>query len=217
MTNFNMMPLFCSPIAVTEIDKDVCNSLKNLASKVTWFARDKKRDEGYSVSKDTNILVPDAETTGGGKAINTKNNLYNYFAAYCQNYIKELSFDCDIQLTTSWFSRTEPGGSSGHISNYNSWYTAVVFFDEEYSKDCGDTEFYRESHGPFPTSDPSKYNIYSADYFPLLPQYRAMIIYPSSLKYRINVNRSNEFRRSFQFNIMPKGRIGTGEYVFDYK
>ena len=217
MSTFQMMPLFCSPIAVTEIDKNVCNSLKNLASKVTWFAKGENQHVGFSISKENNILVPDAETTGGGKAILTKNNLYEYFLAYSQEYIKELSFDCDIQLTTSWFSRVEPGGLSHQISNYNSWYTAVVYFDEEYSKDCGDTEFYRESHGPFPKSDPSKYNIYSADYFPLLPQYRAMLIYPSSLNYRINVNKSKEYRRSFHFTIMPKGRIGTGEYVFDYK
>ena len=141
------------------------------------------------------------------------------FTAICPEgkYIKELSFDCDIQLTTSWFSRTEPGGRSGHISNYNSWYTGVVYFDDEYDKNCGDTEFYRESHGPFPSSDPSKWNIYSADYFPVRPQHRAMILYPSSLKYRINVNNTNQHRRSFQFNIMPKGRIGNGEFIFDYK
>ena len=204
MANFNMMPLFCSPIAVTEIDKDVCKQLREISSKVTWFAKGEQKDTGFSVSKNKNIL-------------DSENGLLKYFSSFTEEYIKELSFNCDIQLTTSWFSRTEPGGRSGNISNYNSWYTAVVYFDEEYSKDCGDTEFYRDSYGPFPVSDPARYNIYSADYFPVLPQHRAMLIYPSNLKYRINVNRSKELRRSFQFNIMPKGRIGNEEYLFDYK
>ena len=204
MANFQMMPLFCSPIAVTEIDKDVCKQLKELSSKVTWFAKGEQRYLGSSISKNTNIL-------------NSNDDLHKYFLNFAQEYIKELSFNCDIQLTTSWFTRINPGGFSGHISNYNSWYTGVVYFDDEYDKNCGDTEFYRESHGPFPKSDPSKYNIYSADYFPVRPQHRAMIIYPSSLKYRINVNNTNQHRRSFQFNIMPKGRIGDGEFIFDYK
>lgn len=200
MKTWSIAPLFVQPIASTEIDKDVCEKIKEFSEDQFWFADDRSLAYGSAMSKDMQVLNKHAEVR-------------SYLKQVADDLITQLGYDCDTQITTSWLSKVNPGGEIPGKTIYNSWYTSIVFFDE-YDEKCGDTEFYVDPQGIHVV--PDQWNHWTAPFISLTPAPAHMMMFPSYVKHRVLRNETEDDRMCLMFNIMPKGLTGSSESTYSY-
>ena len=199
---WEVLPLFSKPLAISTIDDKVSEKLKSLCGEVTW--EDDNSETGYNGgwSSNRNILDDHIE-------------LKSYFENFSKTCILDIyEYSTDIQVTTSWFTRTLPNGYTKNHSHCNSWFSAVVYFDE----------YEEESNKLILNTDPPRLlvnkksdNIFNGYSLTVPPRKNLMVLFPSEMRHETDLNKSNQIRYCLAFNIMPKGDSGIGDSFYTYK
>lgn len=198
----NIFPLFSSPLAALKIDGDF-SKIKKSVSKIKY--RGTVADDASSSSISENLKILD-------EFPEEKDLLLKAWNGYKDNFLK---FDTtEFEISTSWITKTSPGGYSQFHNHRNSFYSAVFYFDDILG---GNIEF--ESMGIFPSqlmvNDPSEWTVYNCRNFEYSPAKNVVLFFPSYVYHRVNKNTSAKNRYSLAFNIFPVGKFGEGDSYVD--
>jgi len=147
------------------------------------------------ITKDKNIL-------------NNLPNVKNYFEKIIHNSIKEIGYNVDIKIGTSWGTLCRGNLLSEFHNHSNYWLSAVYYPHGSENK----IQFRK----PIPSNwqinteiqNPNYTSFTSTDYTKINNQ-GTLIVFPSYLQHRI-INQSEE-RYSIAMNINPIGEIGTDD------
>jgi len=113
-----------------------------------------------------------------------------------------------FKITTSWIAKVDEGKESNWHNHNNSFYSGVFYINVE--KDMGDIEFHNFENSRFLINAES-YNIYNSKRFLITPKNKDLIFFPSELYHKIKNNNKKDSRLSVAFNIIPTGKIGSGD------
>lgn len=199
---WDVTPLFSKVLSIAEIDNNTCSNLQKICSAVSWI--DDNQETGYLSGYSENREILD-------KYLGIKQYL-NSVSLSCIKGI--LNFDTEIQITTSWFTRTFPNGYCTEHSHCNSWYSAVLYFGDY---DDSSSKIMFKTDSPRILVDQIKNNFLNSTWLTLSPQQGMIIIFPSEVRHLVTPNNSENIRYSLAFNIMPKGTVGKGDSSFTYK
>jgi len=113
----------------------------------------------------------------------------------------------NYRIFSSWLTKTEPRGFSDSHTHTNSWLSGIY-----YPKgDPGfNIRFFHDTGRTFSTP-PTKNNIYNSTDWTVVPQDNFLILFFSQLRHKIMPNQSTKDRFSLAFNILPRGKFGTGD------
>jgi uncharacterized protein (TIGR02466 family) len=115
---------------------------------------------------------------------------------------KDLEYDPNFKITTSWFTKTEKDYSSNYHYHSNSFYSGVFYFGNHFS---GITFKNREyKHWDIPCQS----NVYNGDIATIMPEKGTLLLFPADMQHKIDISQSSEPRTSIAFNVIPAGRIG---------
>ena len=196
-------PLFSSPLASIDVRVD----LSRLAE-IQQFEYQKTNEIG---SRETYI-------TKNNKVLNyyqaEAEMLLEYFCYYKDEHLKFLS--TDFRITTSWGTKTNPGGYSQYHNHKNSAFSGVFYYDDVSG---GEIEFASTNLDPqsFQFNTPSEVNILNAKLFPYTPRKNTLLFFPSYLIHRVTTNKSPNARYSLAFNLIPTGEISAGDSSVSFK
>ena len=122
-----------------------------------------------------------------------------------------LGYQNRFEITTSWITKTTKDVSSAYHNHKNCAFSAVYYFDQ-YDDESAKIDFLN------PLADLSSYilnvkdlNPVTANYVSIEPSEKCLTIFPSYLKHRIGVHKSDKPRYSLAFNIVPIGNYGGGD------
>lgn len=199
---WQVTPLFSSPISLTKIADNACIDLKAICSEQEWTEDEEGSGQNGSVTKNHFVL-------------DTNEELKKYFEDLCRSLIRGvLAYDTDIQITTSWFTETRENGSCVEHVHCNSWYSAVVYFDD-YDQDSSKIQFLGQSGNICPMST-FQYNFFNARTWDVQPETGLMLMFPSESRHKVLKGSNSKKRYSLAFNIMPKGKTGENDSMFTY-
>jgi len=193
----SVLPLFSSPLASIDVRVDL-SSLNQLKQ--------------YDFRKTNEIGSNETYITLDNKVLDNflleKEMLLEYFYYYKNEHLK--FHTTDFKITTSWVTKTNPGGYSQYHSHKNSAFSGVFYFDDITS---GQIEFASVNLDPqsFQFNTPSEINMLNAKLFPFTPRKNVLLFFPSYLIHRVTQNQSSSARYSLAFNLIPSGEIIAGD------
>jgi len=191
----NVIPLFPSPLGIIDIIED-CSNLKKIITNYDFEPTTGSTSKACFITKDLNILESFPKE---------KNIILNYFEIY-KNYVLKLD-NQKFKMTTSWGTKTEPGGYSQFHNHQNCTYSGVFYFDE---MSGGNIEF--ESYGIYPQqillNNPTEWNTFNSKSWMLTSKKNMLLLFPSYLYHRITENTSLKNRYSLAFNFFPIESFG---------
>ena len=193
----NVMPLFPSPLGGVEVTED-CSNLKKIIS-YNFNPTVGSGSHNCFVSDNLNILEDFPEE---------RDIIIKYFNLYKNDALK--LEDQEFKMTSSWATKTKPGGYSQFHNHQNCMYSGVFYFDE---MNGGDIEF--ESYGIYPTqlllNNPTEWNVLNSKSWVVTSEKNMILFFPSYLYHRITPNISMEDRHSLAFNFFPVGSFGVND------
>lgn len=199
---WEVLPLFSKPLAISKIDSKISEEIKSLCNEVQWEDDDIETGYNGGWSSNRNIL-------------NNHIDLKSYLINFSRSCILDIyEYSTDIQITTSWFTRTFPNGYAKNHSHCNSWFSAVVYFDE-YNDDSN--KLILNTDSPRILVNKSSDNIFNGYSLTVPPEKNLIVLFPSELRHETTINKSKNIRYCLAFNIMPKGSSGIGDSLYSYK
>ena len=203
-TSVNIFPLFSSPLAALKIDGDF-SKIKKSVTKTKYRKTIATDAPGSQISENLNILDNFPEE---------KQLLMDTWNGYNKNFLGYTT--TDFQITTSWITKTAPDGHSQFHNHRNSFYSAVLYFDDILG---GNIEF--DSMGVLPkqllVNDPIDWTIYNCNSFTYTPEKNVVLFFPSYLYHRVTTNTSGKNRYSLAFNLFPINQFGEGDSSVNIK
>ena len=199
---WNVTPIFATPVLNTFVDPSICKDLKRVCTQMKW--NEDTWETGYKsgASKETYVLH------------GMDRSVVKYFEDLFNESVKNiLGYHTSIQITTSWFTKTYPGGFAAEHTHTNSWYSAVLYFDD-YDDDSSQLKLI--ANPPTINVQTHDLNLFSAGTYLIPPQKNLMVMFPSTIRHLVTKNNSDETRYSIAVNMMPKGPCGSGDSVHHY-
>ena len=195
MKNHKLYPIFSKPIYVNNIDYDV-KKIYSQFKKTKWRNVEKNSSEkGSSSSTDLFILnkKPYREI---------RKHIEKHFKKYANEI---LEWDQNFDITTSWLTKTLCGEKSRYHNHNNCMYSGVLYLKTPKTK--ARIKFQNYENKRFHLI-PKKYNLYNYVEFFLDTLPGDIVIFPSEVFHKIDLNETNEERISLAFNFIPVGTIG---------
>ena len=138
------------------------------------------------------------------------------FTHISNRLIKEgLNYDNQLEISSSWFTKTHKGEQSPMHDHKNCVFSAVYYYGD-YDDKVGNLIFknpivnltsYRLNVGKS-----NKFNTYDIE---VTPQSGSLLIFPSYVSHKIDVHKSDVPRLSLAFNMVPVGQYGIGDSQAD--
>lgn len=198
---WEVLPLFSKPLAISTIDDSISKQLKEICSQISWVSDDEETGTKGGWSESRNILDDYKE-------------IKDYFSAFSSTCIKDIyKYFVDFQVTTSWFTITLPGGYARDHIHCNSWFSAVVYFDDY--EEASNKLVLNQDPGNILISNKEE-NIFNGHSLTISPKSNMIVLFPSQVRHHTTKNKSDKNRYCFAFNIMPVGLIGNGDSLFKY-
>lgn len=190
-----IFPISCYEAILT----DDFSKLKDFSKKIDY--RDALSDEHKSslVSSSHNRVLEHPDLSY------IKKVLMYHFNHFKNNY---LTLSCtDTCVTTSWFARIKKGGSIHNHNHTNSWYSGLLYFDDDYT-DAAPLAL-ENPLAVFNHFDMSPDGNLSPDFlYEIIPQPNKIFFFPSYLKHVSGIQKADKTRYSLAWNIYPKGKVG---------
>lgn len=198
---WSVTPLFCKPICIAYVDNILENDLKDILTKTDWISDTENTGSNGAYSNNRNVL---------DNHINIKQNL----EVICNSAINGvLGYGTNLKITTSWFTKTELGGSCLEHIHCNSWYSGVLYFDD-YDTNSAPLTFIKDFPAIF--VNPSNPNFLNSSSLTIKPESGMIILFPSEVRHKVLNHSSSISRYSLAFNIMPIGLVGVGDSTYYY-
>tara|TARA_B100000519_G_C14164348_1_gene400861 strand:- start:227 stop:883 length:657 start_codon:yes stop_codon:yes gene_type:complete len=138
------------------------------------------------------------------------------FTHISNRLIKEgLNYDNELEISSSWFTKTHKGESSPMHDHKNCVFSAVYYYGD-YDDKVGNLIFknpivnltsYRLN-----VDKSNRFNTYDIE---ITPQAGSLLIFPSYVSHKIDVHKSDIPRLSLAFNMIPVGQYGIGDSQAD--
>jgi len=132
-----------------------------------------------------------------------------------KKFMKELDYDYDFKISTSWFVSIEKDQEGHSHIHKNSFYSGVYYYDE-YDEDSAGLEL----DNPISTLFdfhlvPKSYTATTSVSTVIKPQKNLLVLFPSYLRHKIQKHTGENTRYSLAFNIVPTGKYGVGDSTYD--
>tara|TARA_B000000532_G_scaffold240238_1_gene230862 strand:- start:305 stop:946 length:642 start_codon:yes stop_codon:yes gene_type:complete len=199
--NWQFTPLFPKPVSISFVEEECCNMLKEQADSIHWV---------YDAPNSGSI---NSGVSANRYVLNQNNHLKEYLLEFCSSGLKILGYDNEIQISTSWFTLTCENGMSREHKHTNSWYSAVLYFDDydDTSSVISFSEQLQQIH-----VEPSINNYMNSCAFKVHPAKGMLLMFPSETMHQVAHGLNSNERRSLAFNMMPKGETGSSDSTFSY-
>ena len=191
---FRVVELFSTPLMEVKVNLDenkILNILKNLKYKTAYLPK-------TYISKSNKILED--------KQFKKEKNI---FKDCIQKYLNVISYNKKFKILNSWSTRTESNGASQPHLHKNTWISAVYYpesndgFSISFIRNLLDNYFFHLEYE-------NNYNKYSNTEWVVKPNKDTLLIFPSNLQHKINLNTSDKTRYSLSFNVNPVGVFNKG-------
>ncbi len=200
MRDPQIVPLFSNPLYINKID------LTDAMIQQVINTPCKHDNGGYSNGwmSETQWLVSQPEIRA---------TVEYHVSKYVYDVLQVDETKHQLEHTTSWINKHNPGDSGHGHSHNNAQFSGVMYFQIPYNS--GDISFYVPA--TYPTwctttlyPEVKEYNTYNMRVSRITPQDGMIICFPSHLTHSININNSNEERYSMAFNYILRGEYGLG-------
>ena len=113
----------------------------------------------------------------------------------------------NYRIFSSWLIKAKPKQQTDSHTHPNSWLSGVYYpkGDPGFS-----IKFFYDSTSTFYTT-PTEFNIYNSTDWTFFPEDNHLILFFSQLRHQLMPNQSTKDRFSLAFNILPRGKFGTGD------
>jgi uncharacterized protein (TIGR02466 family) len=204
MNNFEILPLFPSVVSATRVTEDITN-LWNDIPKIDFFE---------STADDTHLVFSSRNMKILEEYPDIKNIMLGYFYQFKNNVLRLDT--TDFKITTSWMTKTEPGGFCQYHCHRNSYYSAVLY-QKSNTNDSGNLLFTDSGvkEETILVNDPFEDNIYNTRRVIFEPAENLLLFFPSNLRHRISKYTGEGNRYSLAFNLFPTGKIGNGDSTIE--
>ena len=205
--SFQLIKIFPENIGIYKLtyNKKEEEFLKKFTFAKTIDSKNKQIAEEAYISKDLYIL-------------NKNNTLKNKLLNCVNKFMKDtLRFSFEVQITTSWLTKTLPNGFSQEHNHTLSFYSGVYYpfkTDNLYK-----INFLKKDYDFFQTENYVKDFTHINNNAEFSVPYGTLLIFNSKLRHKVPRNNTNEVRYSLAFNTMPKGLLGSknSDSQYDFK
>jgi hypothetical protein len=200
--NYEVIPLFSTPLSIFRdvLDDEKYRILDALVKNCDYGllagAKKHKLRLQNDLSKNLNILSEVPEVKKIFEEIFTK-YMYDIKTIINTKFI----------ISSSWAVKLNPGESGGdYHAHANSYFSGVMYFENNVS-----SVVFKSPFGPSGyTFDEEKHTMYNTSGFVVNPEKNMLLIFPSQIEHRSNINLSNKIRYCLAFNIISSGNYGYG-------
>lgn len=136
-----------------------------------------------------------------------KQEILDHVKVYLYDIIK-IQKTYNIDITTSWANKHDPGDFSQEHNHNNSIISGIAYIDV--LPDSGELIF----NNPFSNLglpldlQVENYSQFNSNEAKIIPKNGDLFLFPSSLKHKVTINKSNHERYSIAFNVMVRGVYG---------
>jgi len=188
----NIIPLFSTPLYqshIDDMDYNECNREINLST----------------FQADIDFLFVSKEKFLIDRLPSLKQKVIKHLNIYL---FEMLCFDLfEYYIVDSWFVKISPGGESPMHCHSNSLFTGVVYID--IGDDGEGIKFESSSLAPNNLGQMQyylthkKYNYFNSKWWEFYPKNGDIFLFPSGLRHQTLKNKTNNYRYSFSFNVLP--------------
>jgi|11_taG_2_1085331.scaffolds.fasta_scaffold60330_3 hypothetical protein len=134
------------------------------------------------------------------------------FTKEVQQFLQEyMHMGCEIQMTTSWFTRIWDGQFLNPHRHCNSWWSCCFYFEEDCRIQLNDRTYQQMF------VIPEKQTLLNAKEVTFEPNVGTLLVFPSGVEHQILPHNDKErVRFSLAFNFIPKGKVGYGDSSWVY-
>ena len=204
---FEVLPLFSSPLVFTTIedDTDELNNYKNFVRSDIDNISNTASNQNFNDIKRVLEYYP-----------RIGNILLNRFKEYSDEVLK---YDNNYMITTSWITNVDEGGSAQRHLHKNSLYSGVYYFQNDYPEGCAQLEFTSpviQLSDFMVCPEESDCGVINSHSWTITPRPKLLILFPSYVNHQVLVHKNDKSRRSLAFNIVPLGSYGKGDSKYDH-
>ena len=190
VTRVQLFPTLIYDVECSDLIDDVLEEF----SKVKW-------KHGWANINDNNFTLENNQT------------LTHKFEKIVNETLSEIEYVVPLKMSTSWFTRTEPGDEGKNHYHTNSFYSGIFYFQDDNSKLVVAKEL-PQIHVPFKTTD---FGLVAAGDVGLMARKGHMILIPGTIRHYIQQNITNKDRNSLAMNFMPDGFCDAEDSSYNYK
>ncbi len=139
---------------------------------------------------------------------NALQDLKLLFSDHVRNYAQEIiKTDCELYITNSWKNENHKGEPHSLHNHTNSIISGCYYIDVEQSEN---TISFNRMSLPFSLNFKSKaYTEFNSLEWTIPIENNMLVLFPSALYHQVQVNQTNNIRRSIAFNTFVKGGLDT--------
>ena len=187
-------PLFSKPLYVKQLNIDTKKIVSML--KKYDFYNDKVKGINFSSATNSLYVLEDK------KFKFLKDELLKEIKLFASDV---MSYSNNFNITTSWFTKTEPGqGSSAHNHN-NCMVSGVLYLQTK--ENCGNISFQNYDNKRYKLQLKGL-NLFNSPEWQIEPKDGLLLLFPSEVYHNVLKNNSDTTRYSLAFNLVPTGLIG---------
>ncbi len=199
----NVIPLFSTPICVTDVDGNITASIKE---KVVDLEYERLNSNSGWISKNKKLLN-DPEFLELKTEIELK---LNQFIRDQLNINPNITF----YMTNSWAVKFDKGDYSISHVHINSLLSGVCYIQT--GEDTGNIVFDRENNqqSVFPLAiniDYTSWNIFNSKSWKFQPKDNQLFFFPSNVQHGVSKNNNDNPRYSIAFNFFAKGDLSSND------
>lgn len=206
MKTFEVIPSFPSVICAVRITDNITELWEEIEN-VDYFISN--ADDTHLVYSSKNMHILDTLPK-------IKKIMHAYFFDF-KNQILKLN-QTNFDITTSWITKTEPGGFCQYHCHRNSYYSGVLYQSKTNETSSGNLLFTDSGvkEETILLNEPSEWNILNSKRITIEPDENLLIFFPSMLRHRISKYSGTVNRYSLAFNLFPTGKIGNGDSTINF-
>lgn len=195
----NVYPLFPSVVGASVLDSRVDKYHDVLKSEE--FTSDSRRYAAPDSNPSISRKVLD-------KHLELKNIILQEFKKF-KNETLKLS-TTDFKITTSWMTKTTPGGYCHYHNHKNCYYSGVMYLDNHESGDLVFKNVLTNLHS-ICVNPADEWTQETYQTFYIRPQKNLVVFFPSYIEHKIDLYTGKPTRYSLAFNFHPTGKFGEAD------
>jgi uncharacterized protein (TIGR02466 family) len=194
-------PLFSSPLYQVNLEKELdIKELQQIFKNVDINDNAKLiKNTGNKFTIDQ-LFLNNLQETVFYKVIKKHLNIYFY-------ELLKASSDIELYITQSWINKNDPGDFHHAHTHPNSFISGTFYYQTD--ADSGHFVLADTKYTPIEYRK-EEYNVFNSNAWKLVPANYELILFPSSILHRVDINKSLRTRISVAFNTYLRGTINTG-------
>jgi len=177
-------PLFATPVLTCAFDTDI-EPLFTLLESSDWEQNETLISKSRSVLKEVPFI---------------EERIKEYLEMYSVNMLGQ---DAQVQIVSSWLTKTEPQTGCPIHTHTNSWVSGVLHLSDNTSG----TRFW-DSKQEVIQGSPTGKGLFGQKYHDIESIKGQLVLFPSYLKHQVIYNNTDKNRYSLSFNALPFGLFG---------